>query len=114
MAGMATETFCFLTNHAQVLLRLRREPDARMRDVAGQIGITERAVQRIVAELARAGYLVREKQGRRNRYQIRAGPLLGAVSDLTAEPSPGELALDTSPRLPGGRRPIAHHDSFID
>ncbi len=106
---MASETFCFLTNHAQVLLCLRREPDARMRDVAVRIGITERAVQRIVAELAEAGYLVREKQGRRNRYQVRAGPLLGEVNDLAVGQSPGALGV-----LAGGGSPISRHDSFID
>lgn len=62
----------FLTNHAHVLLLLAREPELRMRDAAATIGITERAVQRIVLDLERAGYLVRERDGRRNRYEIRA------------------------------------------
>ena len=109
------DTFSFLTNHAQVLLCLRREPGSRMRDVAGRLGITERAVQRIVAELSVAGYLVREKLGRRNRYQVRAAPLLDAVDDLAARAPAGTagLPVDRSPRV-GGGSPIARHDSFID
>jgi predicted transcriptional regulator len=61
----------FLTNHAHVLLCIAREPEVRMRDVAGLVGITERAVQRIVADLEEAGYLERIRQGRRNHYEVR-------------------------------------------
>jgi DNA-binding MarR family transcriptional regulator len=61
----------FLTNHAHVVICIAQEPDLTMREIAGRVGITERAVQRIVAELADAGYLVREKAGRRNRYLVR-------------------------------------------
>jgi DNA-binding MarR family transcriptional regulator len=60
----------FVTNHTQVLLCLARDPDARLRDVAADVGITERAAQRIVADLVEAGYLERAKYGRRNRYKI--------------------------------------------
>ena len=60
----------FLTNHAHVLLALTRDPEARLRDVAGLVGITERAAQRIVAELEEEGYLTRTRDGRRNRYEI--------------------------------------------
>ena len=60
----------FLTNHAHVLLCLAGDPEARMRDVAGRVGITERAVQRIVGELEAAGYLRRVRDGRRNRYEL--------------------------------------------
>jgi DNA-binding IclR family transcriptional regulator len=62
----------FLTNHAHVLLCIARDPDVRMRDVAGLVGITERAVQRIVAELEEAGYVERIRNGRRNRYEVRS------------------------------------------
>jgi DeoR/GlpR family transcriptional regulator of sugar metabolism len=62
----------FLTNHAHVLFCLSRDPEVRMRDVADAVGITERAVQRIVAELEEAGYLRRERDGRRNRYLLQA------------------------------------------
>lgn len=60
----------FLTNHAHVLLSLTRDPEARLRDVAQLVGITERAAQRIVAELEAGGYLTRTRDGRRNRYEI--------------------------------------------
>jgi predicted transcriptional regulator len=62
----------FLTNHAHVLLCIAKDPDVRMRDVAELVGITERAVQRIVAELEDAGYVERIRNGRRNRYEVRA------------------------------------------
>lgn len=60
----------FLTNHAHVLLCLAREPGARMRDVADLVGITERAVQRIIADLEAASYIERTRDGRRNRYSV--------------------------------------------
>lgn len=60
----------FLSNHAHVLIVLAREPDLRMRDMAERIGITQRAVQRIVADLAQEGYLVCIRCGRRNTYRI--------------------------------------------
>jgi len=60
----------FLTNHAHVLLCVSRDPDVRLRDVASEVGITERAAQRIVADLVAAGYLERSRDGRRNRYRL--------------------------------------------
>ena len=64
----------FLTNHAHVLLAIARDPTVRLRDVADTIGITERATQAIVADLEAAGYLRRERVGRRNHYTVnRAG-----------------------------------------
>ena len=63
----------FLTNHAHVMVCLRRDPTARMRDVATAVGITERAAQRIVSELEEAGYLSRDREGRRNRYTLHTG-----------------------------------------
>jgi hypothetical protein len=60
----------FLTNHTHVLLCLFRNPDERLRDVAVAVGITERMVQRIVSELAEAGYLQITKEGRRNHYRV--------------------------------------------
>ncbi len=62
----------FLTNHAHVLLCLVADPEIRLRDVAEAVGITERAAQRIVMELEGAGYLERERVGRRNRYRLHA------------------------------------------
>lgn len=60
----------FLTNHAHVLLCLAGNPEARMRDVAVRVGVTERAVQRIVAELEEAGYLSHVREGRANVYTV--------------------------------------------
>jgi DNA-binding MarR family transcriptional regulator len=60
----------FLSNHAHVLLLIAKEPEIRLRDVAGRVGITERAVQRIVADLEAGKYLERERIGRRNRYKV--------------------------------------------
>lgn len=66
----AAPAWTFLTNHAHVLLCISREPEVRMRDVAHMVGITERAVQRIIADLEKEGYLVRLRRGRRNRYEV--------------------------------------------
>ena len=60
----------FVTNHTQVLLCIARAPDVRLRDVAEQVGITERAAQRILADLVEAGYVERKRHGRRNSYRI--------------------------------------------
>lgn len=60
----------FLTNHTRVLVVIAENPNARLRDIAGTIGITERATQRIVADLEEAGYLSHAKIGRRNTYEI--------------------------------------------
>jgi predicted transcriptional regulator len=64
------KTWTFLTNHAQVLLCLAETPDIRLRDVAERVGITERATQRILAELIDGGYVKAERIGRRNRYTV--------------------------------------------
>lgn len=70
-SGQRTETtWTFLTNHAHVLLCLAADPAQRLRDVAERVGITERAVQRIVADLEAAGYITRSKSGRRNAYKV--------------------------------------------
>ena len=62
----------FLTNHARVLMCIAHDPGARLRDIAAGLGITERSAYGIVTELAEAGYVVKQKDGRRNRYQIQA------------------------------------------
>lgn len=89
-------SWTFLSNHAHVLLCLAKDPEQRMRDVADLVGITERAVQRIVSELEEAGYVEREKDGRRNRYRVdRSKPLrhpieahrrVSALIDLVKKP----------------------------
>jgi predicted ArsR family transcriptional regulator len=63
-------SWTFLTNHTQVLLCIAGNPDVRLRDVADRVGITERAAQRILADLVDAGFVVRERRGRRNHYAI--------------------------------------------
>jgi DNA-binding Lrp family transcriptional regulator len=60
----------FFTNHAHVLICLARNPEQPLREVALSVGITERAVQRIVTELEQGGCLMREKIGRQNKYKI--------------------------------------------
>jgi DNA-binding MarR family transcriptional regulator len=64
------KTWRFLSNHTQVLLSIQRDPNARLRDIAQQVGITERAAQRIVADLIESGYVESERVGRRNRYTV--------------------------------------------
>ncbi len=91
----------FFTNHAHVLLCITRDPGIRIRDLADQVGVTERAAQRLVAELIDAGYLDRTRDGRRNRYQVRADlPLrhpveqphrVGEILDVLFD---GDLATD--------------------
>ena len=71
----------FLSHHGQVLLCIARDPSIRLRDIGDLIGITERAAHRIVGELVVAGYLERERVGRRNRYTISAQmPLPEAIA----------------------------------
>jgi DNA-binding IclR family transcriptional regulator len=65
-------SWSFLTNHGRVLLCIARDPGARLRDIAASLGITERSAHGIISDLANAGYVVRQKDGRRNRYQIQA------------------------------------------
>jgi DNA-binding MarR family transcriptional regulator len=70
MSSTEAKNWTFLTNHAQVLLCLVETPDIRLRDVAERIGITERATQRILAELVEAGYVKTTRVGRRNTYVV--------------------------------------------
>ena len=70
MQRPTTSSWTFLTNHTQVLLRIAQDPDVRLRDVADTVGITERAAQRLVADLVEAGVVARRRVGRRNHYLI--------------------------------------------
>ena len=79
----------FLTNHAHVLFCLAQDVDARLRDVAERVGITERAVQRIVRELAEGGYVDVERVGRRNHYGV--DPSLALRHPIEAHRTVGEL-----------------------
>lgn len=88
----------FLTNHARAMLFIAHDPEARLRDLAAALGVTERTAYGIVADLADAGYVVKEKDGRRNRYQIQGHlPLrdsvgrertIGEVLDLLSDARP--------------------------
>ena len=79
----------FLTSHARVLMCIAHDPGARLRDIAASVGITERSAYGIVADLTAAGYIIKQKDGRRNRYQIRAHlPLPEAAGQ---EPAIGEV-----------------------
>ncbi|HEX8645830.1 MAG TPA: helix-turn-helix domain-containing protein [Thermoleophilaceae bacterium] len=70
MAPNEPPTWTFLTSHAQVLLHIAADPGARLREIGDAVGITERATHRIVVELVDAGYISRERTGRRNRYTV--------------------------------------------
>jgi DNA-binding transcriptional ArsR family regulator len=92
----------FLTNHARAILFIAAQPDARLRDIADALDVTERNAYGIVADLAGAGYVVKEREGRRNRYQIRdhlplrdrisrertIGELLDLLADTTRQRTP--------------------------
>jgi len=71
-AGQASP-WTFLTNHAHVLLCLSQDPGLRVRDLAERVGITERAIHRIMVDLTRAGYVSSVRAGRRNRYSLELG-----------------------------------------
>jgi DNA-binding MarR family transcriptional regulator len=91
----------FVTNHTQVLLCIARDPDIRLRDIAARIGITERAAQRILADLVGAGYVARQREGRRNRYTVnpdlrmrhpaQEGHDIGEMLDLLKREPPGAV-----------------------
>ena len=71
----------FLTNHGRVLLCIAHDPGARLRDIAAELGITERTAYGIVSDLTEAGYVVKSKDGRRNRYEVQEHvPLRDAIS----------------------------------
>ena len=104
----------FLTNHARVLVCIAHDPGTRLRDIASTLDITERSVFGIVTDLTEAGYITKEKDGRRNRYQIQGQlPLPGAmgrersigeVLEILVDsgtPAPGTPARTATPRTPG-------------
>jgi DNA-binding transcriptional regulator LsrR (DeoR family) len=91
----------FLTNHAQVLVCIAHDPGVRLRDIGERVGITERAVHRIVAELAAAGYITRQRNGRRNQYTINLN--LPLPDPIAREQRVGELlAILTAAHEPRG------------
>ncbi len=86
---MKMESWSFLTNHARVMLCLAHDPGARLRDIAASLGITERSAYGIVTDLAQTGYVVKQKDGRRNSYQIQAH--LPLPEPASQEPAIGEV-----------------------
>jgi DNA-binding MarR family transcriptional regulator len=94
----------FLTTHARAMLFLANQPDARLRDVAVGLGVTERTAFGVVADLSEAGYLVKERDGRRNRYHIQRH--LALRDDIGRKRSVGELLdlLGTAVSRPAARR----------
>ena len=108
----------FLTNHARALICIVRDPAVRLREIAAALDITERSAYAIVSELTEAGYVVKEKDGRRNRYQVQGHlPLHGAVGrertigeilDVLVEASaveadPPAQQVDAAPHASGSR-----------
>ena len=101
------EGWSFLTKHGRVLLCIARDPDVRLRDIAATVGITERSAYGIISDLTAAGYAAKQKDGRRNRYQIQAhlplpepasqqltiGEVLALLAGVTAgrQPARGDL-----------------------
>jgi predicted transcriptional regulator len=79
----------FLTNHARALLCIAHDPGVRLRDIAATVGVTERSAHDIVTDLVAAGYVVKDKDGRRNRYHIQAH--LPLRDPITQERTIGEV-----------------------
>ena len=86
---MASASWTFLTSHARVLLCIAHDPGVRLRDIAARLDITERSAYGIVTDLARAGYIVKQRDGRRNRYQIQEH--LPLPEPTTRERTVGEI-----------------------
>jgi MarR family len=111
----------FLTNHARVLLCIAHDPGARLRDIAASLGITERSAHGIVTDLAEAGYVIRQKDGRRNRYRSRPtcrcpSPAPGnppsARSSPCSQPRPAARTPAGCRRIPAiAERPVRHRTS---
>jgi DNA-binding IclR family transcriptional regulator len=95
---MPAAAWSFVTNHARVLLCIAEEPTLRLREISERVGVTERAVYRIVNELVDAGYVSRHRAGRRNHYVVhRELPLADHLSH--AQPL-GELLALLAPAIP--------------
>jgi DNA-binding MarR family transcriptional regulator len=84
-ASRPVPEFSFLTNHGKTLLLIAHDPRIRMRDIARLLDITERRTQRIVADLAGAGYINREREGRRNLYTVSTHLPLGLPTQRDAD-----------------------------
>ncbi len=102
VAEHAGSGWTFLTNHAQVLVCIARDPGVRLRDIGERVGITERAAHRIVADLADAGYITRRRNGRRNHYTINAQ--LPLPDPIAREQNVGDLLQILTPAHGSDRR----------
>ncbi|HEU4545499.1 MAG TPA: winged helix-turn-helix domain-containing protein [Microlunatus sp.] len=101
-------SWSFLTNHARALLCIAHDPGARLRDIAAKLDVTERSAHAIVTDLVDAGYVIKDRDGRRNRYRIQGHlPLRDPIS--TQRPI-GEM-LDL---LVGGERTPGRSPRGID
>jgi hypothetical protein len=99
VSGETQPGWTFLTSHARVPLCVAQDPSARLRDIGARAGITERAAHRIVGDLVDAGYLSRERHGRRNHYTVNSNLTLpdpvarrqrvGDLLAILAGPGPG-------------------------
>jgi DNA-binding MarR family transcriptional regulator len=98
------KNWTFLTNHAHVLLAIARNPTARLRDVADEVGVTERAAQAIVADLEAGGYLQRTRVGRRNQYTVNPAGRFRHPAEAYQHVG-ALLALFTDPVEPGPTSP---------
>ena len=116
-------SWTFLTSHARVLLLVAHDPGVRLRDIAASLDITERSAFGIITDLVEAGYVVKEKNGRRNRYHIQAhlplpeptnqertvgevlALLTGTGEDATGEPAAKSVTRKTGARRPAGAPP---------
>jgi predicted ArsR family transcriptional regulator len=101
--SLVAPSWTFLTNHARVLLCIAHDPGIRLRDIAARLDITERTAYGIVTDLTQAGYIVKQKDGRRNRYQIQLH--LPLPEPTSRERTLGEvLALLAGDRVPPSPR----------
>jgi hypothetical protein len=108
---MRMTEWSFLTNHARALVCIARDPGVRLREIADVLGVTERRAFGIVSDLTKAGYIVKDKDGRRNRYHIQShlplrvrvggeptiGEVLGVLVDTSPTGSPGPPHQDANP-----------------
>jgi MarR family len=110
-------SWTLLTGHGHVLIAIAREPHARLRDISARIGLTERSVQLIVADLVAAGYLVRHRAGRRNYYTVNTdsafrhpdqdGHQVGPFLDLLATAGEADPGPGSRPETPSAGKPAS-------
>ena len=112
-------SWTLLTGHGHVLVEIARNPQARMRDISAAVRLTERTVQAIVADLESAGYITRDRVGRRNRYVVnpdslfrhsaqeglRVGPFLDLLAAADATAAGGSAATEPSTGGSGAQPP---------